>query len=141
MTDIEGTPRSYFYGRLLEGMKDLERQKYLIENRPIRFGIDMQGMVAAGEKMREKIQELLPQSFAIDLEQTWKEYSVTQETAVKVNIQEQLSSLKFCPCCGEEMGTDPTYPQERSCECGDFTVQSVFGDGDVIFEFRKVAQK
>lgn len=141
MTDIEGTPRSYFYGRLLEGMKDLERQKYFLEKKPIGFGIDSQAIVSAAEKASEKMRELLPETFAIDLEQTWRESPVTQESVVKVNIQEQLSSLKFCPCCGEEMGTDPTYPQERSCECGDFTVQSVFGDGDVIFEFRKVAQK
>lgn len=62
-----------------------------------------------------------------------------QEMVMKVNIQDALGRLLLCPVCGHKLSTLDNYPQERSCECGDFTVTEVWSDGDVVFEFKMLA--
>lgn len=61
------------------------------------------------------------------------------EMATKVDIQEALNRLVSCPVCGDALMFYDEYPQERSCNCGDFTVSGVWTNGDVEYTFKMVA--
>lgn len=58
---------------------------------------------------------------------------------MRVNIQDALSCVKFCPVCGDEIIPNPDHPLYRECECGEFQVSDVWLDGDVSFEFKMFA--
>lgn len=61
------------------------------------------------------------------------------EMAMKVDIQEALNRLVSCPVCGGGLKMYEEYPQERSCDCGDFSVSAVWTNGDVEYTFKMVA--
>lgn len=120
MTDpiMLGLPRSYFYAKIASAMNEVAKK-----NHELQFPVYV------------TIKEMLDLDRADDVlveEQR-------QEMVIKVNIQEALSRLLLCPVCGQKLSTLDNYPQERSCECGDFTVTEVWGDGDVVFEFKMLA--
>jgi hypothetical protein len=57
----------------------------------------------------------------------------------KVNIEEAVHRLRYCPVDGALLVSYPGYPLARSCECGEFEIRDVWLDGDVSFEFKMTA--
>lgn len=60
---------------------------------------------------------------------------------VRVNIQEALSRLRFCPIDGEEFRVFEGDVLSRGCDHGDFNITDVWGDGDVDFKYAMFAPK
>lgn len=64
-----------------------------------------------------------------------------REMVFKVNIEESVARLKFCPCCGSELAPTGGSPSGRACECGEFTITDVWSDGEVVFAFSMFAEQ
>jgi hypothetical protein len=109
-----GLPRSYFYNRIATGLRELQLN--------LEAGVATTQLFAWGS----------PAPIA-------QHITETRRPAMKVTLQDALNRLKVCPVCGGELETLAEYPQERSCDCGDFTITEVYSDGDVVFEFKMLA--
>lgn len=61
---------------------------------------------------------------------------------MKVNIQEALDRLQYCPICGENLHTPADTTLLRACdEHGDFSVQDVYLNGEVGYQFIAVVEE
>lgn len=55
---------------------------------------------------------------------------------MRMNLDEELATLQFCPKCGEALENHQHFSQQRSCFLhGDFTIKSVGVDGSIEFSF------
>lgn len=101
--------RAHFYSRIANGLHGLIQQQEMAEwwkaNPPIR----------------------IPDELIMETQQMIK--------AIKVNIQEALERLQFCPICGCQLTIDPGFNEHRVCHCGQFTITDVYLDGDVGYQF------
>jgi hypothetical protein len=83
-------------------------------------------------RLADAMREVVDRDYTVYEEQ---EYDVATDRRLRVNIQDSLNRLKFCPACGQQLETYEDCPQNRNCEHGEFSVTDIWDDGELAFQF------